>query len=129
LEWSIADPKRAGRIDVLMRTLPCAEQSRDDSVIAARSTENERVTVPQRFQITLRIGLVLRNELQEMAEHENHTFGWVVILLLVTGQGSYPCGVVSLISDLSWILAISARWSNLHRFFFGYTIAMYIKEG
>jgi hypothetical protein len=85
LEWGIAHLKTAGTIDRLMRTLPGAEQSQDDSVIARRTTEKERVMVPQRFQITLRVRLALRSELEEMAKRESKTLGSVATSLLEWG--------------------------------------------
>jgi hypothetical protein len=85
LEWGIAHLKTAGTIDQLLRTLPGAEQSLDESVIARRTTEKEGIMVPQRFQISLRIGPVLRSELEEMAQRENHTLGNVASLLLEWG--------------------------------------------
>ena len=85
LEWSIAHLKKAGTIDQLVRTLPDAEQSLEESVLARRTTEKERVMAPQRFQITLRIGQTLRSRLEEMAKRENHTLGTVATLLLEWG--------------------------------------------
>jgi hypothetical protein len=85
LEWGIAHLKTAGTIDLLMRTLPGAEQLQDDSVIARRTTEKEEAMVPQRFQITLRIRPALWSELEEMAKRENHTLGSVATLLVEWG--------------------------------------------
>ena len=41
--------------------------------------------VPKRFQISLGIRPTLRNELEEMAQRENHTLGYVATLLLEWG--------------------------------------------
>jgi hypothetical protein len=68
-----------------MGALPGAEPSQDDSVIARRTTVKEGVMAPQRFQISIRIEPALRNELEEMAKRENHTFGSVATSLLEWG--------------------------------------------
>lgn len=85
LEWGVAHLKTAGTIDLLMRTLPGTEQSLDDGVIDRRTTETEGVIVPRRFQISVGIRPALRNELEEMAQRENHTLGYVATLLLEWG--------------------------------------------
>jgi hypothetical protein len=85
LEWGIAHLKTVGTIDLLMRTLPGADQSQDDSVIARRATAKEEVVLSQRFQISLRIGLALRSELEDMAKRESKTLGSVATLLLEWG--------------------------------------------
>jgi hypothetical protein len=46
LDWSIAHLKKAGTIDQLLGTLPCAKQSQDDTVTARRTTEKDGVMVP-----------------------------------------------------------------------------------
>jgi hypothetical protein len=85
LDWSIAHLKKAGTIDQLLGTLPCAKQSQDDTVTARRTTEKDGVMVPQRFQMSLRIGPALRSEIEAMAKREHHTFGRVATLLLEWG--------------------------------------------
>jgi hypothetical protein len=85
LEWSIGHLKAAGSTEELVRTLPRAEQSQGDSVTAQKPKENDRIMVPERFQIGLRIRPALMIELEEIANRENKTLGIVTVLFLEWG--------------------------------------------